>query len=275
MAPRFLTVPVFAAALAAASLCSAQEGDLAREAAAAAACVPPPCNTILDFPPCDDPVTQHEMRGVLVMGVNVADGPEVRPLGGAITGPPELAVCVQREDETFQFYLPGVSDPVLRLGMLSLLNTAMQARLPLDIAYGMPNGALRKIEEITFGAAVEGAPALQKCGYGDFDRCDTRYEKTPAAASKAVARIVRTHVFGYGKGSHAAQILTDDKANPAYLIDPAASSEGFLQLLNGAFTAQVTGQAIEIESAPGAAPKEAANQGPVPPLATAIRPANR
>ncbi len=254
----------------------AQEAERSiAEAAAAAACLPPPCFTVLDFPPCDDPLRQYHVRAVDVLGIAVADGPEVRPLGGALTGPPEMSVCVQIDRDTHQFYLPGIDEPVLRLGMLSLLGAAMQARAPVDIAFGMPNGALRKIEGLTFGqAATSGAePAITvlQCGYGDFARCDTAYEVVSGAApTRVTAKLTGMHLFGYGKGSRAAQIFTDNKTHPSFMIDPKATPERFLQLLNLAFTAQISGRALDISATAGAPPKPSEAGATAPPVALDI-----
>ena len=196
----------------------------------------------------------------------------MRPLGGAITGAPELSVCVRSSEETFLLYLPAIDEAVLRLGILSALTTAMHARAPVDIAYGLPNGALRKIEGVQFGAPADSGAV--SCGYGDFDRCDTSYESKPGAErSRSAVRITRINLIGYGKGSRAAQIYTDSKTSPSFLIDPTAAPERFLHLMNFAFTAQITGVPVEIVSAPGLPPAEAQDRSPVPALALDITPA--
>lgn len=244
-----------------------------REAARAAACVPPPCESISEFPPCDDPVVQHALKGMEITAISVADGPDVRPLGGAITGPPELAVCARRGDDSFQFYLPSNDEPVLRLGMLALLNAAMASRAPVDIAYGMPNGALRKIEAVTFGAGLP-ADALIACGYGDFDRCDTGYRRKPGAEpARAGGNIRQIHLIGYGKGSRAAQIVTGDNAGAAFLIDPEAPPARFLYLMNFAITAMLASLPVDTVSVAGLPPAEAKDQTAAPAIALDIMPA--
>ena len=241
----------------------------AKEAERAALCVPPPCENVTEYPPCDDATKQQRMVGVAITSISTADGPEVRPLGGVITGPPEIAVCARRGDESFQLYVPAINEPVLRLGMLSVLNVAMQSRAPVDISYGLPNGALRKIEGLTFGANNDAA--FVRCGYGDFDRCDTSYQtKADAQPVHNTGRVTRVHLIGYGKGSRAVQIDIENKARLSFLIDPSAAPERFLQQMNLAFTAQLTGMEVEIVSKPGLPPVEAQDKSPVPALALDI-----
>ena len=43
------------------------------------------------------------------------------------------------------------------------------------VSVKVPNGALRKVEGVSFGAPVA-VEAAVKCGYGDFERCDTGWE---------------------------------------------------------------------------------------------------
>ena len=65
----------------------------------------------------------------------------MRPLGGAAPPLPEMSVCVAMGADDFIVYLPAIDEPLLRLGMLGALNIAMQTRSPIDVFYGLPNGA--------------------------------------------------------------------------------------------------------------------------------------
>lgn len=269
---RFFAGAAFAAC---ASFAQAQTpaaaSDEAREAALAAACLPPPCDVRNIFPPCDRAEVQHHLTGVEVTSITVADGPEVRPLGGVAPAFPELSVCARRDDESFLLYLPSMSEPLLRLGMLQTLNAAMQARAPVDLDFGLPNGALRKIEGVSFGAPAGNAKTQIKCGYGDFDRCDTSYSaQANGEKARDTVRILRANLIGFGKGSRAVQIFTDSLLRPSFILDPAAAPERYLQLMNFAFTAQIAGLAVEIVSLPGKPPAEAVDPSPAPAIALEI-----
>ena len=262
--------PLFAcvALIAGVGFAQAQPKTEEIEAARAQACVPPPCEKPTDYPPCEKPEVQHRLPGAELISIAVADGGEVRPLGGAAPARPELSVCARLGDDSFQLYLPSIDEPILRLGMLAVLNSAMQARAPVDITYGLPNGALRKIEGVGFGAPVGSDVVQVTCGYGDFDRCDTSFEaKADGAKARDSGRITRINLIGYGKGSRAVQIFTDIKTQPSFLIDPGAAPERFLQLMNFALTAQIAGIAVEIVSSPGQAPAEAKDKSLAPPIA--------
>ena len=266
-----LPLLAFAAALAVVGPTRAQTADEASEAALAAACVPPPCDVRNVFPPCDRAEVQHHLNGVEITSITVADGSEVRPLGGAAPVFPELSVCARRDDDSFLLYIPSMSEPLLRLGILQVLNAAMQSRAPVDLDYGLPNGALRKIEGVSFGAPVGDKSVHIKCGYGDFDRCDTGYEaQAKGEKARDTARITRANLIGYGKGSRAVQIFTDSKVRPSFILDPAAAPERYLQLMNLAFTAQIAGLTVEIVSVPGQPPAEAIDKSPTPPIALEI-----
>ena len=76
--------------------------------------------------------------------------------------------------------------------MLNALNVAMQTRTPIDLQYGLPNGALRKVEGVSFGEPVA-VEAAVKCGYGDFERCDTGWEAAGGEKARDVGRILRMH----------------------------------------------------------------------------------
>ena len=122
--------PLFAcvALIAGVGFAQAQPKTEEIEAARAQACVPPPCEKPTDYPPCEKPEVQHRLPGAELISIAVADGGEVRPLGGAAPARPELSVCARLGDDSFQLYLPSIDEPILRLGMLAVLNSAMQAR---------------------------------------------------------------------------------------------------------------------------------------------------
>lgn len=276
MRHRTLVLSLAGAALfACAGLARAQAPQLTPEQlqARADACVPPPCHAPTAYPPCEKPEMQHQMAGVSVMELKVADGPEVRPLGGAAPPLPEVSICVAVESgEEFLLYLPSIDEPLIRIGMLNALNVAMQTRTPIDLQYGLPNGALRKVEGVSFGAPVA-VEAAVKCGYGDFERCDTGWEAAGGEKARDVGRILRMHFIGYGKNSRAVQVFLDGKAPKSFLIDPSASPERFLLLMNFAATAQIAGVPVEIVSVPGKAPEEATDKSVAPPIALDISPA--
>jgi hypothetical protein len=254
--------------IAGAALLASVAGVSAQEAAAerGAMCVPPPCEAPTDYPPCDDAMLQQRMNGLEITAISTADGPEVRPLGGVLTGPPEIGVCARRGEQSFQLYVPGIDEPVLRLGMIAVLSAAMQARMPIDISYGLPNGALRKIEGLSFGAASD-VPLL-RCVYGDFDRCDTAYQvKAEAQNTRDSGHVQRINLIGYGKNSFAVQIVTDNKARPSYVLHPGVKPENYLHMMNLAVTSLLAGTPVEIVSTPGLAPIEAVDKTPPPPLA--------
>ena len=69
------------------------------------------------------------------------------------------------------------------------------------------------------------------------------------------------------------QVFLDGKAPKSFLIDPSASPERFLLLMNFAATAQIAGVPLEIVSVPGKAPEEATDKSVAPPIALDISPA--